>query len=181
MNDLRFNQITLLSSPEELPGEGTERLETILRAAYPEVSVARPHMPYACSAREAVEFVRRNYTSRMQQHSLLVGLGQGGLIACAIQSDLPALRLSVVAVNAPTEAEGVIAGVCSNPTSRVALYSCAYKPIKDRCDWKTITPMAYDVPWLAQGITTLYPVAYLIAAYSRGLEMDKQVSLMFPA
>jgi hypothetical protein len=102
------------------------------------------------------------------------------LIACSVQSLFPALNLSVFAINAPTEEDSLFAEPCA-PHTRLALYSSAYPTIKGRCDWKTLTSAAYDVPWLASGCKNLYPLAYLISGYSHGADMDKQVAMMFPS
>jgi hypothetical protein len=174
----RFSQITILHGRSELSSGSAERLEATLRAAYPAVAFARPFVPSDLSAKDAFDFVLRNYGSRMQIDSLLVGLERGGLIACAVQVALPALRLSVCAVNSPTEEDGLAAGTGA-PNSRLALYSSAYPPIKGRCDWKTLTPLAYDVPWLASGCdNSFYPLAYLISSFNHGADMDKYVAMM---
>jgi hypothetical protein len=180
----RFNQITLLHGRNELPNGKfpgvTEHLEAILHAAYPAVLFACPFVPSDLGAKDAFFFVRKNYVSRMQADSLLVGLERGGLIACAVQDAFPALRLSVFAANSPTEDDKLVVEPCDSHT-RLALYSSAYPPIKGRCDWKALTSTAYDVPWLASGCKNLYPLAYLISAYSHGVDMDKQVAMMFPS
>lgn len=177
----RFGQITFLHGKDELPSGFVERLEAALRTAQSAVKYARPFIPSNLDTDEAHHFVVRNYVSRMEANSLLVGVGRGGLIASAVQSNFPALRLSAFAVNSPTEEDGIVAEPCASAYSRVALYSSAYAPIKERCGWKDITPMAYDVPWLASGCKTLFPLAYLISAYGRGADMDKEVAMMFPA
>jgi hypothetical protein len=175
----RFNQITFIHGRNGLPSGHVERLEAILRASYPTVLFACPFIPSDLDTKEAFEFVRKNYASRVQADSLLVGLERGGLIACAVQSAFPALNLSVFAINAPTEEDGLFAEPCP-PHTRLALYSSAYAPIKRHCNWKTLTSTAYDVPWLASG-KNLYPLAYLISGYSHGADMDKQVAMMFPS
>lgn len=176
---IRFNQITLLHGRDELPSGSGERLEAILRATYPAIIFARPFVPFDLDTKDAVKFVLRNYVSRMETDSLLVGLERGGLIACAAQTTFPALRLSVCAVNSPTEEDGIV--LEPGTLNRLALYSSAYPPIKGRCDWKTLTPLAYDVSWLTPGCKFYYPLAYLISLFSQGADMDKQVAMLFPS
>jgi hypothetical protein len=173
----RFNQITFLHGRNELPSGYMERLEAILHTSYPTVIFARPFVPSDLDTKDAFEFVRRNYASRIQADSLIVGLERGGLVACAMQDAFPALNLSVFAINSPTEEDGLFAEP-SVPHTRLALYSSAYPPIKGRCNWSTTTPLAYDVPWLAPGCNVIYPLAYLISGYSHGADMDKQVAML---
>lgn len=175
---IRFPQITFLHGRGEPPGRSTEKLEAVLRETHPMVEYARPFIPDSDTVK-ALEWVERFYLYRIRQNSLLVGVERGGLIACAVQSAIPVLRLSVIAINAPTEDDKVVVEPCE-PHTRVALYSSAYEPIKGRCDWKEHTSLAYDVDWLAGGCKNFYPLAYLISAFSRGAGMDKEVSMMFP-
>jgi hypothetical protein len=172
----RFGQITFLHGGNDLPSGSTERLESVLRATYPTVLYAHPFVPFDLNAEEAFGFVRKNYVSRMQAGSLLVGLDRGGLIACAVQSAFPALGLSVFAVNSPVEEDGLAAKPGSD---RLALYSSAYPPIKGRCGWSALAPLAYDVPWLSSGCGIYYPLAYLISSFSQDADMDKHVAMLF--
>jgi hypothetical protein len=179
MTTPRFSQITFLHGRNELPSGYTKRLEAVLREAHPAVTFACPFVPSDLDAKRALEFVKRNYVSRIKDGSLLVGLERGGLIACAVQRDFPSLRLSAFAANAPTSEDGVEAGECP-AGSRVAVYSSKFPPIVGLCDWKASTPMAYDVPWMASG-KSMYPLAYLISVYAHGADMDKHVAKMFPS
>jgi hypothetical protein len=173
----RFSQITFLHGRNELPSGSTNRLEAILRETYPAVIFACPFIPSDLDTNQALDFVEKNYVSRMRVGSLLVGLERGGLIACAVQEHFPALRLSVFAANAPME-DGFAAGACE-PQSRVAVFSSKFPPIKDLCNWKVLTPLAYDVSWMTSG-RNMYPLAYLISVYSQGADLDKHVAMMFP-
>jgi hypothetical protein len=143
------------------------------------VDYARPLIPANLDTKAALNFVERFFVYRMALDSLLVGVGRGGLIAAAVQLKLPALRLSVAAINSPTDEDGVSAGLWGH---RLALYSSAYKPIAGHCDWHVASPLAYDLPWLAKGCqNNFYPLTYLISSWARGAIMDKEVSLLFPA
>lgn len=177
----RFSQVTFLHSAHESPTDSPARLRFVLHSAYPALSYATPLLPYSLSAKESFDFASKHYISRIGRESLIVGFGRGGLIACALQTAFPALRLSVVAINAPTGEIGLQVQACSQAYSRVALYSSLYAPIKDRCDWANFSPMAYDVKWLSAGNNAYYPLSYLISAFMRGQDMDKEVSMMFPA
>jgi hypothetical protein len=177
---IRFPQITLLHGKGDSPEGSVKSLEVALRSAHPMLKYARPLIPDDLDATKAYEWFERFYLYQIPQESLLVGIDRGGLIACAVQSALPGLKLSVVAINAPTEEDRLAAEPCASAYSRLALYSSAYAPIKGRFDWKAITPRAYDVEWLAAGCKNFFPLAYLISAYSRGADMDKEVSMMFP-
>jgi hypothetical protein len=179
MNAPMFPQIILLHGREDTPDGAVARLHGILSAAYPKLSYARPFIPDAM-IEDAVEWVANQYVRRIQPNSLLVGFERGGLIACAIQSRFPALRLSVFAINSPTKEGSISATYCQHTYSRVALYSSEYPHIKGRCNWPELQPMAYDVPWLANGHKLDYPISYLISAYMRGADMEKEVALMFP-
>ena len=175
----RFAQIVILHDRNETSADSPTRLQAILHGTYPEIDISKPYVPDTPTA-QAFVHVQRHYMSRIRTNSLLVGFGRGGLIACAVQEAFPALRLSVVAINAPTQDGGLEVRPCQNSSSRVALYSSAYTPIKGRADWYSYTPMAFDVPWLANGHNTYYPLAYLISAFAKSHDMDKEVSMMFP-
>jgi len=174
-------QITLLHGKGDSPDGSVKSLENVLRSAHPMIQYARPLIPNDLATDKAFEWFEKFYLYRVPQDSLLVGIDRGGLIACAIQAALPGLHLSVVAINSPTDEDRLTAEPCASAYSRLALYSSAYAPIKGRCDWKSITPRSYDVEWLTSGCKNFYPLAYLISAYSRGADMDKEVSMMFPA
>jgi hypothetical protein len=175
----RFPQITLLHGKGDSPEGSVKSLEVALRSAHPMLQYARPLIPDNLDAEKAAEWFENFYLYRVPQASLLVGIDRGGLIACAVQNALPGLRLSVVAINAPTEEDGLIA-YPSAPESRLALYSSTYPPVKGRCDWKKLTSLAYDVSWLTPGCENFYPLAYLISAWSRNADMDKEISMLFP-
>jgi hypothetical protein len=174
---MRFSHITLLHGQDELPNGSVERLEALLRTSHPMVNYHRPLIPPHLSTKQALDWVERYFVYRMEPDSMLVGVNRGGLIAAAIQLKFPALRLSVAAINAPTDEDGVSAELWGH---RLALYSSAYKPIVGHCDWFVAAPLAFDLPWLAKGIENYYPLAYLISAWARGAPMEKEVALMFP-
>lgn len=175
---MRFSHITLLHGRDESPDGSVARLEALLRTSHPMVDYHRPLIPAHLNTKEALEWVERYYVYRMDKDSMLVGVNRGGLIACALQEKFPALRLSAVAINSTTTEDGVTLGEAGH---RLALYSSAYKLIAGRCDWGAVSPLAYDLPWLAEGCQNFYPLAYLISAWARGAMMNKEVSLMFPA
>jgi len=175
---IRGGQITLLQGKDD--NGSIKSLEETLRSAHPMLEYARPLIPSNLGTKAALEWFERFYLYRVPEDSMLVGVDRGGLIACAIQSALPALRLTVVAVNSPTEDDGVIAKPSTSAYNRLALYSSAYPPIEGRCDWKAVTPFAYDLSWLAPGCKNFYPLAYLISAFSRNGDMDKEVAMLFP-
>jgi hypothetical protein len=177
---IRFPQITLLHGKDDTPSGTVQALETALKSAHPMVQYARPLIPPDLTSAKAVEWFERFYLYRVPQDSLLVGIDRGGLIACAVQAGVPGLGLSVVAIDSPTQDETLIVDQCHGFHSRLALFSSAYEPIKGRCDWKIFSSLAYDLPWLAQGCKSFFPLAYLISAYSRNSDMDKEVAMMFP-
>lgn len=169
-------QITLLHGKSDCGG--AERLAALLRSA--RLRADAPFIPSMLSAAQAVEWVKRYYAPRVAPGSLLVGLDRGGLVACGVQSALPALRLSVCAVNAPTAEDG-LAALPADPRRRVALYSSAYPPIAGRCDWGSLAS-AFDVRWLADGSKSRpFALAYLIAVCGRGGDVGKAVSMLFPS
>ena len=179
----RFSQITLIhGNPAhgDAAPDTVQALEAALKSAHPMVQYARPLFPSGLTAEGALEWFERYYLYRVPPNSLLVGVDRGGLIACAVQAAVPGLGLSVVAINAPTEEDKLAVEPYSLQT-RLALYSSAYAPNKGRCDWKTITSAAYDLPWLASGCKNFYPLAYLISAFSRAADMDKEVAMLFPS
>jgi len=163
------------------PGAAVARLSLILDRKDPFVAHRTPYVPDAGAA-DALAFVTANYASKIKKGTLLVGLERGGLVACCLQRSFPALSLSVVAVNSPTRDGDIITmPALGNPSNRLALFSSSYKPIAGRCDWE-FTAQAFDVGWLRDGVANaFYPVSYLVSAYMRGLDMKKEVSLMFPA
>lgn len=175
---MRFSQITLLHGREETPAGSVEKLESLLRSSHPMVQYVRPLIPVNLDTKAALAWARQYYIYRMQPESLVIGFERGGLIASAIQAEMPGLKLAVAAINSPTNEDGVFA---ETSIDRLALYSSAYQPIKGRSDWSSITAFAYDVPWLAKGCEQFYPLAYLISSWARGADMDKQVAMMFPS
>jgi hypothetical protein len=176
---IRFSQITLLHGKDDAPNGGVvQALESAFKSAHPMVQYARPLIPSDLTAEKAVEWFERYYLYRVPENSLLVGIDRGGLIACGVQAYVPGLKLSVVSINSPTQEDSLFAEPNDN---RLALFSSAYAPIHGRCDWKTLAPLAYDLPWLAAGTKNFYPLAYLISAYSRSADMDKEVAMMFPS
>lgn len=172
----RFSQITLLHGRDESPDGSVANLEALLRTSHPMVGYNRPLIPAHLNTKEALEWVERYYTYRLDQNSMLVGFYRGGLIACALQEKFPALHLSAVAINSPTNEDGV---VLSGADRRLALYSSAYKLIAGRCDWAAKSSLAFDLPWLTEG-QNFYPLAYLISAWARNAAMNKEVAMMFP-
>jgi hypothetical protein len=179
MNLPRFSQITILHGKDDTVNGQVQRLESILKAAYPMIDFQRPLIPNL-APKEACDWIAERYVQRFKPGSLLVGLERGGLIACAIQSKFPALKLSAVAINAPTGEGDLHASTCLNSYSRMALYSSAYPPIKSNCGWHVYSPLAFDVTWLAKGCDAYYPLAYLISAFMGNKDMEKEVALMFP-
>lgn len=161
--------------------DAVARLSAVLDRKDPFVTHRTPYVPDVAAA-DALAFVTANYASKLKKGSLLIGLERGGLVACCLQRSFPALSLSVVAVNAPTrEGDLITMPAVGNPGNRLALFSSAYKPIRGRCDWD-FTAQAFDVGWLRDGADSAsYPVSYLVSAYMRGLDMKKEVSLLFPA
>src|SRR5271163_555715 len=176
----RFSQITILHGKDDTPDGTVKQLETALKSAHPMVQYARPLIPPDLTAEKAVEWFERYYLYRVPENSLLVGIDRGGLIACAVQTAVPGLGLSVVAINAPTEDDKLVAEQYFSLQTRLALYSSAYAPIQGRCDWKAVTSAAYDLPWLASGNKNFFALAYLISAFSRAADMGKEVAMLFP-
>ena len=176
----RFSQITILHGKDDTPSGTVQALETALKSAHPMVQYARPLIPPDLTAEKAVEWFERYYLYRVPENSLLVGIDRGGLIACAVQSAVPGLGLSVVAINAPTSEDKLAVEPYFSLQTRLALYSSAYAPIQGRCDWKAVTKAAYDLPWLADGYKNFFALAYMISAFSRNSDMDKEVAMMFP-
>ena len=175
----RFSQITILHGKNDTLNGQVQRLESILKQAYPMIEFSRPLVPNL-PAKEAYDWVAAQYVKRIKPNSLIVGLERGGLIACAIQTAFSALHLSAVAINAPTAEGNLHATACQTAYSRMALYSSAYPPIKGNCGWNSYSPLAYDCSWLAKGCDAYYPLTYLISAFMGNRDMEKEVSLMFP-
>jgi len=151
-----------------------------MQGAFPEIKYSTPYLPPNLPTADALDFLTDNYIRMVGRESLLVGFGRGGLLACALQQKVPALRLHAFAVNAPVRDGNVAAEMNQSFYSRVSVYSSAYAPIKGNCDWDTRSSMAYDVPWLANG-DAYYPLAYLISAYGRNADMEQEIKLIFPA
>jgi hypothetical protein len=173
----RFSQVTLL---DEAPAAFPKRMRDILCATHPEVSYAMPYLPGGMAGLAALAFVKQ-YIHRIKPYSLLVGHGNGGLVACALQEAFPVLYLSAFAVNAPTEQGRLwLHGELQN-YNRVSLYSSAYPAIKHACNWASCTPLAFDVPWLSNGVREYYAVGYLVSSFMRGLDMEAEVAKMFPS
>lgn len=177
---LNFTQITVLHDKQDSPAGSPASLLRVMQGAFPEIKYSTPYLPPGMPAQDALDFLTDNYMRMVGRDSLLVGFGRGGLLACALQQRVPALRLSAFAVNAPVREGNVVAEMNQSFYSRVSVYNSGYKPIKGNCNWSECSSMAYDVPWLANG-AAYYPLAYLISAYGRHADMEQEIKLIFPA
>jgi hypothetical protein len=177
---LNFSQITILHDKNDSPAGAPASLLSVMRGAFPEIRYSTPYLPPGLPAQDALDFLTDNYMRMVHRDSLIVGFGRGGLLACALQQRVPVLRLSAFALNAPVSDGKVAAEMNENFYSRVSVYSSAFKPIKNNCNWASHSSMAYDVPWLANG-DAYYPTAYLISAYGRHADMEQEIKLIFPA
>lgn len=177
----RFSHITFLHDANDLPNGRVAQLADILKRQYPSITISRPYIPTVPTG-EALSWVKQ-YVARVPAKSLIIGMGRGGLLACALQSNFPALNFSVVAVNAPTEEDGVYA---SESLDRVVLYSSLYEPIKGRCDWQDLAMWSFEVSWLTSGQDAFYPTMYMISAYLQGdasstaLDLLKAANMLVP-
>ena len=184
----RFNQIVVL--PDRNENNSPTRLVSVLKQIYPQLNYSTPFIP-PMSADDMLHFIGGN-SYFIKDDALIVGFGVGGTVAMALQKALPALRLSTFIVNAPTEAgkikiepdkkapaEQALSDAPVFRIDRCAVYSSAYTPIRGKCYWKSIMTMAYDVPWLKDGMDAYYPLAYLISRYSTGSDMDQEVNMIF--
>lgn len=178
-NALSFRQITILPDKGETPAGSPTSLLNVIKGAFPEISYHTPYLPPGLDTADALRFLTDHYTRHIERDSLVVGFGRGGLLAVALQQAVPTLRLHAFAVNAPTQDGGVWAKMNESYYSRIAVYSSAYPPIRDVCHWEECSGMAYNVPWLSKG-DVYYPLAYLIAAYGRGADINEEIKLIFP-
>lgn len=169
MDFTRFKGHYLIYDRGTPPEEG-ERLVEIMAAKVGTNHdfYKRPQLPYEfkedASALESYRWLNSYLLPGVPPNSVIFGIGLGGLLAAKLQEDFPAKRLSVIAINAPCFEESItLNDVISN---RIALYSKAYSPIADRCDWIRYAGQAYDLPWLQHGTkNTKYGLAYLLTAY----------------
>jgi hypothetical protein len=171
--------------------ESANELERLLQQRYPEVPVFKPALCYnmATSLADVLRWTRNHYDPVIRPQSLLVGIGTGGLIACAYQEAEFDKDVSVVAINSPLHdsIEGPCP-CCGAPTlelsentgpqsaTRIALYSDLYKPFKHFAPlpWSAWADEAYNVSWLQHGVQEAkYACAYLISCYmQRGTIKD---------
>ena len=86
------------------------------------------------------------------------------------------------AVNAPS-ADGPLRAqpVARLMHSRFLIYSPG--AVRGTCAWDSLNaPARAEAPWLERGVGgSYYALAYLISAFMRGLDMDREVRLLFPA
>lgn len=174
-----FSQITILHDRQDSPAGTSINLLHAMQSAFPDIKYSMPYLPPGMATRDALNFLTDNYVRMVNPDSLIVGFGQGGLLACAVQQRVPVLRLSAFAINAPVCDGDVAAEMNRDWYSRIAVYSSSYPLIKGKCDWAAHASMAYDVPWLAKE-PAYYPLAYLISAYGRGSNMEQEVKMLFP-
>jgi hypothetical protein len=172
----RFTHVVFLHGTGELPNGAVAQLEDILKSTYPDVKFFRPYIPDLPTDEAFV--LLKQFLPALKPGALLIGTGRGGLLAAKLQKSFPALDFHVVAINAPTHDGYVTAGRLH--LNRVALYSSQYAPIANRCNWRTISPLAFDLDWLKSGKNHFHALCYLISGYMQGNDMGDTVKRLFP-
>jgi hypothetical protein len=172
----RFTHVVLLHGAEELPNGAVAQLEDILKGTYPDVKFFRPFIPNVPSG-DAYKCLAQ-FMPALKANSLLIGIGRGGLLAARLQKSFPALHFHVVAINAPTADSSLSAGLFY--PDRVALFSSKHAPIANRCNWRQISPLAFDLDWLKSGKNHFHALCYLISGYMQGNDMGDTVQRLFP-
>ena len=172
----RFTHVVFLHGKEELPDGMVAQLEGILKSAYPDVKFFRPYIPNVPSD-EAYKCLAQ-FMPALQPNSLLVGVGRGGLLAARLQKSFPALHFHVIAINAPTSDGSLSTG--SFYPDRVAFFSSRYAPIANRCGWRSVSPLAFDLDWMKSGKNHFHALCYLISGYMQGNDMADTVAHLFP-
>lgn len=175
----RFRDVCFVHERGGAPDGTVKRLQDLIERSYRRVTYNRPLLPHTnpgVRAEASLEWMD-NFTPFLPPGVLLVGIGLGGLLAAKLQEMHPELNLSVFAIAAPTSADFV--QLEKKTDQRVALYSTAAGT--DGANWPEFTDQAFDVPWLVHDIgPAKYSVAYLLACYMRGWNIDKQVRTLFP-
>jgi hypothetical protein len=169
-------------------------IEQILASRFTTTRVVRALMPFGDSipVSTVLTWARTAFRPFIEKGSLIVGLGLGGLIACALQEKEPDLDLSVIAVNAPlwdgTDGEDAVELAWNTGPSggsmRIAIYSSLYGPYRYRAMniWQSYADEAFDLPWLQHGIDLAkHAVCYLIATYLRDGSIRDEVTTVFPS
>ena len=189
----RFDHVVVLhDGGDEWPGGPAAELTRHLRHVHPGLTVASPEVGYggrvwatpgSDGAAWARGWARRN-SAFVERRYLVVGLGLGGLVACAAQDALPSWGLAVFAVNSPTREGGVSAWDIPARAERFSLFSGAYAPIAGRCGWEAGRNASgtADVAWLADGVgRSHHALAYMVNAFLCGADMDRETRLLLPA
>jgi pimeloyl-ACP methyl ester carboxylesterase len=174
----RFKEVCLIHERGGAPDGIVQRLQELLERNYKKISYNRPLLPHSnphIRAERSLEWMD-NFTPFLPRGILLVGIGLGGLLAAKIQEMHPELDLSVFAVCAPTELDFV--KLEKKVDKRAALYSSVMRECRN---WPEFSSQAFDVPWLAFNPNPVkHSVAYLLACYLRGWNIEKQVRTLFP-
>ena len=158
----RFKMVYFLYDENHVPE--THAVETLVKAAHPEVRFIALHGPYGGQIRVWESQVRPFLVG----NSLMVGIGLTGTAAALLQEHLPEFNLSVLAINSPTTYGSIN---LKKVDHRVALYSTGY--IGGSCEaWPTLSDISFNVSWLRYGILSesggnlcKYLVSLVIAAY----------------
>jgi hypothetical protein len=106
----------------------------------------RPHLPHHDPNVPAEDSVRDLLQLQMPQHSLLIGISLGGLVAAKLQES-GREDLQVIAISSPTWADGVALETWAE--RRFAFYSSRDPVIESRiADWFRLASFQRNLEWL---------------------------------
>jgi pimeloyl-ACP methyl ester carboxylesterase len=180
----RFQSVALIHDAGDSPEGYAGEFRRILGESHPGVRFILPYLPMETRPAEHMfDQVSHKLFPLLPPHTLLVGFGLGGLVACVMQERFPHLSLPVFAINAPACEDGleIEAGLYQRP-ERTVIYSDRYKPIEMKCEyWDTRSSYAVSVPWLANGVQkAMYATAYVLSSFMRGLDLTHEIVTLFP-
>ncbi len=169
-----MNTIYLFHDREDSPDK-LEKLEETLRDALPPTNFLRPYLPHIHPGVSAADSFNRITTKfQFPPNVTIIGAGWGGLIAAKLQESLRG-DLKVIALAAPTMADGVILG--KRVSNRLALYSTQDKSIMPHANWNDLTSEAYEyTPLMFHDIeANSYMLAYLIKTWLSGKSVEQEI------
>ena len=159
--------VYLLHGKGGSPNGTVKKLATVLEQHWPGLDFFRPDLPHSdpkISAEASVEYLLR---MEIPRGALLLGISLGGLVAAKLQ-EVGREDLKVIAVSAPTWADGVV--LERRAERRMSYYSSQDEVIASRiAEWPHLAAFARDYEWLTHDTDRhLRPVARFVDWYLEG-------------
>lgn len=115
--------------------------------------------------------------NRIPAGSMIIGLGIGGTLACALQDYTP--NLTVFAINSPTAIQGYEVHPSGHPGRRVTLYNQENPVLMGHQDWEGRCDEHHHLPFLDHEAEDQFPLlATLIGLNLRGHNIQEALRLL---